>query len=107
MKSKITESLFIDDYIYAPIIYKLLKSNKLDYYINKLENENYYTNFDSEKMEYYKHFLMMIDNFIDYLYCSLNLNNIQLLNILDSIFYKLENSIFLTKTYLKENYKIN
>lgn len=107
MKNKITESLFVDDYIYAPIIYKLLKSGKLDYYINKLENEDYYTKFDSEEMEYYKHFLMMVDNFIDYLYCSLNLSNIQLLNILDNIFNNLNSPIFLTKSNLKENYKIN
>jgi len=68
---------------------------------------DYYEKFNGEKMEYYKHFLMMVDNFIDYLSCSLNLNNVQLLNILDSIFDKLENPIFLTKSNLKENYKIN
>ena len=107
MKNKIIESLFIDDYIYAPIIYKLLKSGKFDYYINKLETEDYYEKFNSEKMEYYKHFLMMVDNFIDYISCSLNISNIQLLNILDSIFEKLDNPIFLTKSNLKENYKIN
>jgi len=107
MKNNIIESLFIDYYIYAPIIYKLLKSGRLDYYIDKLENNDYYESFNGEKMEYYKHFIMMIDNFIDYLSCSLNLNNVQLLNILDSLFYKLENPIFLTKSNLKENYKIN
>lgn len=107
MKDKITKSLFIDSYIYAPIIYKLLKSGKLNYYINKLENEEYYATFNNEQMEYYKHFLMMIDNFIDYLYCCLNLNNVQFLSILDNIFDKLENPIFLTKSNLKENYKIN
>ncbi|MBE6152781.1 MAG: hypothetical protein E7166_00945 [Firmicutes bacterium] len=107
MKNKIIESLFEDYYIYAPIIYKLIKNGKLDYYIKKLENENYYATFNNEKMEYYKHFIMMIDNFIDYLMYSLNLNHVQLLNVLDSIFDKLENSIFLTKSNLKENYKIN
>ena len=107
MKNKIIESLFNDDYIYSPIIYKLLKSNKLDYYIDKLEKENLYIEFNKEKMEYYKHFLMMIDNFIDYIDNSLNLNHIQLLNVLDSIFDNLDNPIFLTKSNLKENYKIN
>jgi len=107
MKNKITQSLFEDNYIFAPVIYKLLTSDKLNYYISKLENEDYYEKFNGEKMEYYKHFLMMVDNFIDYLSCSLNLNNVQLLNILDSIFDKLENPIFLTKSNLKENYKIN
>ena len=97
MKNKIIESLFNDDYINAPIIYKLLKSDKLDYYINRLEKEDYYTDFSGEKMEYYKHFLMMIDNFIDYISCSLNLNNIQLLNILDDFYSQLvvfENDLF-------------
>lgn len=107
MKNMIIESLFNDEYIFAPIIYKLLKKGKLDYYINKLENEEYCVSFNNEKMEYYKHFLMMIDNFIDYIYCSLNLNNIQLINIIDIIFDKMDDQIFLTKSNLKENYKIN
>ena len=78
MKGKMVESLFIDNYIFAPTIYKLLKTGKLDYYIDRLENEDYYIKFNNENMEYYKHFLMMIDNFIDFIWCSLNLNNIQL-----------------------------
>ena len=107
MKNEMIQSLFVDNYIYAPIIYKLIKDDKLDYYVKKLETDDYYIKINNSKIEYYKHFLMMIDNFIDYLACSLNLNNIQLLNILDSIFLNLDNPIFLIKSYIKENHKIN
>lgn len=107
MKETIMESLFIDDYIYSPLIYKLLKEGKLDHYISKLEKSNKYIVSNKRKIEHYKHFIMMIDNFIDYLTCSLNLNNIYLLNILECIFKDIKNPIFLTENNLKENYKLN
>ena len=104
MKNNIIKSLFEDNYIYSPIIYNLLKENKLDYYINKLEKSNLYI-IDSygNKIKTYKQFLFYIDSFIDFLYCSLNITNVQLPQILSIIFNHSKSPIFLSKDSIKDN----
>ena len=103
MKNNIIKSLFEDNYIYSPIIYKLLKENKLDYYIRKLEE----IHTPSNKIEHYKQFLMFVDHFIDFLYCSLNISNVQLNQILSLIFNDMEKSIFLSEYSITDNKNIH
>ena len=95
MKEIIINSIYNDNYIHPSLIYKLIKEGKLDSYINKLDKNNY------------KNFIMMIDNFIDYLDCSLNINHVLLPNVLDIIFSKETNEIFLTKHCIKSNREIH
>lgn len=104
MKKDIIKRLFEDNYIYSPIIYNLLKENKLDYYIDQLEIYSLSKNIpDDAKIERYKQFLMFIDQFIDFLYCSLNITNVQLTQILSLIFKDLKDPIFLSEYSIKDN----
>ena len=108
MKNNITKSLFEDNYIYSPIIYNLLKENKLDYYINTLEKSNLYIiDSNGNNIEAYKQFLTYLDNFIDFLYCSLNISNVQLLQILSLIFNNLKSPVFLSKHSIKDTKNIH
>ena len=100
MKEIIINSIFNDNYIHPSLIYKLVKEGKLDLYINKLDNNKLDKN-------NYNNFIMVIDNFIDYLDCSLNINHVLLSNILDIIFSKETNEIFLTKHCIKSNREIH
>jgi len=100
MKNNIIKSLFEDNYIYSPSIYKLLNEHKLDYYIRKLD-------INSNKFENYKQFLMFIDHFIDFLYCSLNVSNVQLNQILSLIFNDMKESIFLSEYSITDNKNIH
>lgn len=107
MKELIIKSLFDDNYIHPSLIYRLLKDNKLDYYIKYLEKNKYYIEYNNQKIENYKNFIMALDNFIDYLDCSLNINHSLIKNILDLIFESQKNNVFLTKNYIKSNQSIS
>ncbi len=107
MKESIIKSLFEEDYIYPTIIYNLVKNGNLDHYIKYLENNNIDVIIKNKKISYYKNFLKLLDNFIDFFDCSLNINHSQILNILENILSNKTYKVFLKKIDIKENAYIN